>query len=733
MKLSNKLVTGALGVVIFVLLISTSITLFFIYNQNMKQADNLLNQSVKIMKDDMDLTAKRLLISSHQISISNEMGSKVNFMREQKDEEADFDAVMNTAREMVKSIYNNAITGNLWKVAIYDQKGDLTAYVRKEADQSYFGFPFLKSGITAGKLKTGEELSLTNDDYWGKSETASGFQISLKGMTSSKTEIHFERGDQFLVMVVYYPILHQVFDFESGQDKIVQVGLVMAVHRFDAGFTVRLSDLTRTGINVFHREGLSVGVTEGFDSLDLNRFQAVDGEWNIQSQSAILNLMALNGQQFKQALVPVYNSGQVIGAFSSIYSTDTALENTWLIFKVLCLILIGCIIIIIPITFFFSRSMTRPLVTLFTTLSEIEHSGEFEKRVEIKSRDEIGKTGTAFNALMESLQFAITNVNRVLESVANSDLSDRITDDLKGDLEKMKSRTNDSVEMLGQTIRQVKLTSDQVKTGSQELSSSAQSLADGTSQQAASLEEISSSMNEIEKKTRDNNESANQAQRAAAQALEAVRVGNDQMQDMVQSMDEINATSTDISKIIKVIDEIAFQTNLLALNAAVEAARAGKYGKGFAVVAEEVRNLASRSADAARNTTELIEKSSREINKGVDNANKTAEALTEIDTSVKDVHVIVKDISVASDEQSSGIVEINKGLVQVNDIVQRNSSISEQTASASDELFSFSTQMENLIAGFKLIEESGSATATATKTEVLDEGGFDGNVQRLLT
>ncbi|MFH2130230.1 MAG: methyl-accepting chemotaxis protein [bacterium] len=729
MKLSNKLIAGALGIVLFVLICSTSITLFVIYRQNLNQAEHLLNQSIRIMRDDMSLTGRNLLVSSHQISISGEMGSKVNFMRQQGAEGAEFNVIMNTAREMVKSIYNNAITGNLWKVAIYDKNGDLTAFVRKEQDFSHFGFAYAKTGITAGSLKTGEELSLINDDYWKNQGKISDFAMKMSHIKPDKTRVLFERAGKYLTMVVHYPINLEVFDFDSGKDKIEQTGSVMTVYRFDDSFVRRLSDLAGTEFNIFNGDGLSVGVTSGFDTISLEGFKPITGEWDIQSQAVTLNMLDLNEVSYIQALLPVYQNSEVIGVFSSIYSTATAQANTWELFRIMCLILLGCVVVIIPVTFLFSRSMTQPLVNLFTTLSDIEETGEFVKRVEIKSRDEIGKTGAAFNGLMDSLQFAINDLNRVLESVANSDLSERITDDLKGDLEKLKIQTNQSIDMLGKTIQQVMFTGSQVKTGAKELASSAQALADGTTQQAASLEEISSSMNEIEAKTKNNNENASQAQASASHALETVEKGNGQMQEMLVSMNEINMTSASISKIIKVIDEIAFQTNLLALNAAVEAARAGKYGKGFAVVAEEVRNLASRSAEAAKNTTELIEKSTREIGKGVDNANKTADVLNEINESVKSVNDMVGEIAIASNEQTHGIAEINKGLIQVNDIVQRNSSISEETASASDELFSFAMQLESLIERFKLLEEEGSVISQYEELP-LDENGEN---RRLLT
>jgi len=174
------------------------------------------------------------------------------------------------------------------------------------------------------------------------------------------------------------------------------------------------------------------------------------------------------------------------------------------------------------------------------------------------------------------------------------------------------------------------------------------------------------------------------------------------MSQLSESMTEINETSANVTKIIKVIDEIAFQTNLLALNAAVEAARAGKYGKGFAVVAEEVRNLASRSAEAAKNTTELIEASFSRVEEGVKNTESTATILEDISGSANKVNDLVSEIAAASVEQTGGIEEINRGLNQINSVIQQNASISEEAAAASKELSSQSDKLQAMMKRFIL-------------------------------
>jgi len=354
------------------------------------------------------------------------------------------------------------------------------------------------------------------------------------------------------------------------------------------------------------------------------------------------------------------------------------------------------------IAFWVSRLITKPLDALHQTVSSIEATGDLSQRGSSHSRDEVGKMSQAVDLLMDSLQLTISEVTKVVKNLAAGDITRRVTGELKGDLTVLKNDLNQSLDMLSQIIAEIRVSSEKVKSSSSELTNSSQAMASGTTEQAASLEEIASSMGEIGSQTKINNENAIQAQQLAGSTLDALQRGNSQMQEMLKSMNEINSTSSDVSKIIKVIDEIAFQTNLLALNAAVEAARAGKYGKGFAVVAEEVRNLAARSAEAAKNSTELIEKSGNEVGRGVENANKTAEILTEIDDNVNKVSDMVGEIASASKEQAQGIEEVNTGLNQVNQVVQNNSAISEETASASNELSSQADQLLRLIARFKL-------------------------------
>ncbi|MBW2603445.1 MAG: Cache 3/Cache 2 fusion domain-containing protein [Deltaproteobacteria bacterium] len=260
---------------------------------------------------------------------------------------------------------------------------------------------------------------------------------------------------------------------------------------------------------------------------------------------------------------------------------------------------------------------------------------------------------------------------------------------------------------------------EQVASASGQVSSASQSLAEGSSEQAASIEETSSSLEEMSSMTKQNAANASQADNLMKEANQIVSKANDSMTELTTSMEEISKASEETSKIIKTIDEIAFQTNLLALNAAVEAARAGEAGAGFAVVAEEVRNLAMRSADAAKNTADLIEGTVKKVKDGGDLVTTTNEAFIEVAKSTAKVGELVGEISAASNEQSQGIGQVNTAVAEMDKVVQQNAANAEESASASEEMNAQAEQMKGIVEDlFMLIEGSKNGAASVLHTGV---------------
>ncbi len=290
----------------------------------------------------------------------------------------------------------------------------------------------------------------------------------------------------------------------------------------------------------------------------------------------------------------------------------------------------------------------------------------------------------------------------VLQKLSEGDLTTKMTGNYKGDSLLLKNALNDSIDSINNILVQVAVTVDEVTKGSKQVSGASSSLSQGATEQAASLEEITSSMSEIGSQTKTNASNADIAKRLTNEAKISAEKGNDEMAQLNIAMSDITESSRSISKIIKVIDEIAFQTNLLALNAAVEAARAGRHGKGFAVVAEEVRNLAARSASAAKETAELIENSIRTVGNGANLAIKTGQALEGIKNGSIAAAEIVDDIARSSSEQAQAISQISEGLYQIDKVTQSNTAASEESASAAEELSGQANSLKRMIMKFKI-------------------------------
>jgi len=327
----------------------------------------------------------------------------------------------------------------------------------------------------------------------------------------------------------------------------------------------------------------------------------------------------------------------------------------------------------------------------------------------LNTRADLSKHSGDYRAVIkginDTLDAVITPINEainVMQAIADGDLTKNMKGDYKGDTLNFKNSINETISSINKILYQVTITVDEVNEGSRQVASASGSLSQGATEQAASLEEITSSMTEVASQTRTNAENANQASTLTNQAKNAAKDGFDEMLQLNEAMSEIQKSSQNISKIIKVIDEIAFQTNLLALNAAVEAARAGRHGKGFAVVAEEVRNLAARSATAAKETSAMIEGSIKTVTKGGNLAIKTREALENIQNAAIKAADIVGEIAISSDEQAQAISQINIGLTQIDKVTQTNTATAEEAASSSDELSSQARKLNGLISKFQL-------------------------------
>jgi methyl-accepting chemotaxis protein len=347
-----------------------------------------------------------------------------------------------------------------------------------------------------------------------------------------------------------------------------------------------------------------------------------------------------------------------------------------------------------------------------------EAGKQFHQGVLLKRQSDKDMTATAGQivAKINQMNASLTEEMKSVEARTNAFLLSFLSGSVVTGILLSILITRSIVKPVRQIINELNEGASQVSSASTQVSAASQSLAEGATEQAAGLEETSSSLEEMASMTRQNADNARQANLLADEASKAANEGAGSMQKMSEAIEQIRKSSDETAKIIKVIDEIAFQTNLLALNAAVEAARAGEAGKGFAVVAEEVRNLAIRSAEAAKNTSSPIEDAVQNSKNGVDISNEVTRVFQEIVSKVSKTTNLVSEISAASQEQTQGIDQVNTAVAQMDKVTQQNAANAEESASASEELNAQAEQMTFIVSRLVGLIEGATGTTSAAST-----------------
>ena len=338
--------------------------------------------------------------------------------------------------------------------------------------------------------------------------------------------------------------------------------------------------------------------------------------------------------------------------------------------------------------------------------------GDLNNRIELEGKQGfMAVLSTGINGLADVIDKVFSDIQHVIGSMAEGNLNDKINGDYEGTYAAIKANVNATQDKLADIFEQIRQSADFINNSSQEIASGNNNLSHRAEEQASSLEETAASMEQLTSAVKNNADNAQQANEVASDAGRMAGAGGDVVNRAVQAMDEINTSSNKIAEIIGVIDEIAFQTNLLALNASVEAARAGEQGRGFSVVATEVRNLAQRSATAAKESKEQIQNSVEKVRIGAELVNESGETLREIVASVNKVGEFVAQIATASQQQSSGIDQVNTAVGQMDEITQQNAALAEQASAASVSMSEQSDSMMRVLAFFQSADDSLPSSA----------------------
>jgi len=341
------------------------------------------------------------------------------------------------------------------------------------------------------------------------------------------------------------------------------------------------------------------------------------------------------------------------------------------------------------------KAITVPVDKLIKAAEKLA-KGDVDVDCKKINDDDLGELMVRF----EEMASAIKEQVKVAEIIAKGDLTVNV--EPRGPKDVLGKALHNLVKDDNETLVNIREASSQITVGSEQVANASQALAQGSTEQASSLEQITASVEDVTRHTKDNASEASEANNLVINVKGMAATGNEKMKAMIGAMNDINESSSTISKIIKTIDDIAFQTNILALNAAVEAARAGVHGKGFAVVAEEVRNLAAKSASAASETAEMIQDSINKVGNGTRLAEETAKSLDEIVKSIDNVADLINNITISSNNQATSISQIDQAISQVASVVHTNAATSEQCAAASEELSNQAVALKRLLSNYNL-------------------------------
>ena len=471
--------------------------------------------------------------------------------------------------------------------------------------------------------------------------------------------------------------------------------LTTMVDEYELGDTGHFSLLTNNNTIVAHKDKDTL--LKSIEEIELsdNIVQS------IKNRDSNVTEYTYNNENYYGNCVKIGDTGWQV--LSSLPSSELTSDTNRLILTIVIIFIILLASMLMTI-FAVVRRVTRPIRKI-TDITNKLAAGELDVNIDINSNDEIGILAKSIKSLTVRLKSYIVYIEesvRVLDEMAEGNLNVELKNDHEGEFAKLKVALLNVSDTLKKTIGKIKESSYSINMNAEQVSAGAQTLAQGTTEQASAIEELSAEINEIYATIVHNAEYAENAGNKALEASKEVEQGNVQMRDMLAAMDEISNSSNEIGKIIKVIDDIAFQTNILALNAAVEAARAGSAGKGFAVVADEVRNLAGKSAEAAKQTTALIENSIRAINNGTMLAGKTGKSLVEIVDRTSETNDLINEIVKASSGQTVSVNQIKGGIEQISSVIQQNAATAENSAANSEELSGQVQLLNDLVNHFKL-------------------------------
>ncbi len=718
MSLKKKLILGAIGLVILIMIACLSFVSILVSKQNKTIANTQVKSAINVIRQDLLDKQNKLLADALQMASANKMASKIAYLNDNK-REKNIHLLHAQYQTIVDAIYQVGQTSDLWKMAIYDMEGDLKAFAFRGPSSNTLGYVHYTSTTAIGLVKSETADANNTKDLsffvatLNKTDAVSreaykqadafpetGIDMKYDKPLPTTQSVDFDYSDNSIHLVASVPIIGDVFNAEKGKTEPTQLGFVQACFQFKKDFSDKMTQVTGMKINLFSKDGFIIGALTDYKKPIITHVSHKETPDILEKQEVFVNDLSLESGTYVQGVLPLYSGNTFVGMVASLLSDDIIKSNSWQIIKLLGMVAIVCVILVIPVTIIFANSFINPILKIVAGLDDLARGeGDLTTRLDIKSKDEIGKLAGCFNTFMDKLQGIIKNIsgNASALSLSSTGLSDLSHIMSKGS-DEMKSKSNsvnDALKTMSENISNINLKMDEAASNIHMVSSA--------------TEEMTSTINEI----------AGNSENARTIAEKAVV----QAQNSSDRLSELRNAAIEIGKVTETINQISEQTNLLALNATIESARAGEAGKGFAVVANEIKELAHQTAKATLEIEDKVNEIQKMVNNSTTEMNSTLEVVNNINlivsqiaSAVEEQSVTTKEIAVNISSAYNGVQDVNANVTKTNDStgrisqdmvdVDKNSNDlsekSSQVEESASELMKLAVQLENLVSQFKI-------------------------------
>ncbi|MCD4678296.1 MAG: methyl-accepting chemotaxis protein [Desulfobacula sp.] len=629
-KLKQKILSVIVLVVASVMVVSSLVVSYVIYQQNVDTTDANIVGAVNNIKNKIFQIQDDLLKKTDQMNGVFKVGENVKFIVEFK-EKYDLGMTETSFLDLANAVFATSSANEINKMAIYDAKGEIIAFSEKKANGSRlvgyyyinpekaFNYVFLNDNadLKKSKWKTGKKV----DDLENKAVR--------KDLSSTVVTKSIVKSNSLLSLDITVPVM--VDDYNKKTEKMEPrlFGFVVLSKNLGKTFISQMAELTGMNINIFAGDKLSAGDLAEYKIIEKDGFEdSVDTSWKLKKQNAVLNIINIGDKKYLQGILPVYSKGKYTGAITALNSTETITNKTMQVVYVLVIVYLCCIVLIIPVALFVSGTIVKSIIKVTESLKDVaQGEGDLTKRIDIKSKDEIGELSQWFNIFIEKLQVMISDISKSSQA-----------------LSQFANVTKEQSAQISDNSDNMSNVTETVTTSTTRMSSSISSISEVVGKATDNLDIVASSTEEM---TATINEIAKNAETARGMSVET----GQKIEEASLHVNQLGKDAKQIDTFTESINEISEQTNLLALNATIEAARAGEAGKGFAVVAGEIKELARQTAAATK-----------DIKGKIDNirnsTNITVDEMTSISKAFRDMNEVVNEIASAIEEQSATTKEI---------------------------------------------------------------------------